>query len=531
MEYKVINTDGYRQIMSEYHVGSLTAKAVSAMNYTTQEMASFFHEKEYPVYRHESLEKIRQILDEALHNNRKVFIYGDYDCDGICATTIMVKVLNKLGIENGYYIPNRAAENYGLNCERVRQASERGYQIVLTVDNGVSAHEALRLAKDLGMTRIVTDHHIINDDVDCEVLCHPSLFAEDYRYLCGAGVAYLIADYLGLVDDSIKALAMLATISDVMRLKYFNVKLVKQGLEVVNNHRYPNIDILGRDLKYPVTEREISFNIAPKVNTTGRLFDLCNPNNTVRFFLTDDIRTMTVLAAQINELNEKRKDLVTQQYQLIMNDCDFSRPFIIYYNEALHEGLIGLIANKLLYETNKPTVILTKSNDVLKGSGRSKSELNLMNLLSGYDYYETFGGHAKAFGISLKPENLAEFEKYISENYTPEEVTTECLEVEMSDLTRENLDELFSYAPFGEARRIPVLKVNCDGYLDFRTLSTPDKLKWQLNECISAMKMNDSRGYEYYSGASRLCFYGSLSSSVFNRRINYTLWCDSVEIL
>ena len=187
MEYKVINTDGYRQIMSDYHVGSLTAKAVSAMNYTTQEMASFFHEKEYPVYRHESLEKIRQILDEALHNNRKVFIYGDYDCDGICATTIMVKVLNKLGIENGYYIPNRAAENYGLNCERVRQASERGYQIVLTVDNGVSAHEALRLAKELGMTRIVTDHHIITDDVDCEVLCHPSFFAEDYRYLCGAG--------------------------------------------------------------------------------------------------------------------------------------------------------------------------------------------------------------------------------------------------------------------------------------------------------------------------------------------------------
>ena len=180
MEYKVINTDDYRQIMSEYHVGSLTAKAVSSMNYTPQEMASFFHEKEYPVYCHESLEKIKMILNDALVNNRKVFIYGDYDCDGICATTIMVKTLNKMGIENGYYIPNRARENYGLNCERVKQASDRGYQIVMTVDNGVSAHEALRLAKELGMTRIVTDHHIITEEVDCEVLCHPSLFDEDY---------------------------------------------------------------------------------------------------------------------------------------------------------------------------------------------------------------------------------------------------------------------------------------------------------------------------------------------------------------
>lgn len=531
MEYKVINTDGYRQIMSEYHVGSLTAKAVSSMNYTSQEMASFFHEKEYPVYRHESLEKIKQIFDDALLNKKKIFIYGDYDCDGICATTIMVKTLNKMGIENGYYIPNRARENYGLNSERVQQASDRGYQIVMTVDNGVSAHEALDLAKKLGMTRIVTDHHIITEEVDCEVLCHPSLFDEDYQYLCGAGVAYLIADYLGLADDSIKALAMLATISDVMQLKYFNVRLVKQGLEVVNDHRYPNIDILGRDMKYPVTEREISFNIAPKVNTTGRLFDMANPNNTVRFFLSDDIRTMSVLAAQINELNEKRKDLVTEQYQLIMKDCDFSRPFIIYYNEALHEGLIGLIANKLLYETNKPTVILTKSNGVLKGSGRSKSELNLMHLLSGYDYYETFGGHAKAFGISLKPENLGDFEQYIYHNYVPEEAVTECLEVELSDLTRENLDELFSYAPFGEGRRIPVLKINCSSYLDYRTLSTPDKLKWQLNDCLSVMKMNDTRGYGYYAQAGNLCFYGSLTAGIFNRRTSYTLWCDSVEIL
>ena len=167
----------------------------------------------------------------------------------------------------------------------------------------------------------------------------------------------------------------------------------------------------------------------------------------------------------------------------------------------------------------------------MKGSGRSKSELNLMNLLSGYDYYETFGGHAKAFGISLKPENLSEFEKYINENYIPEEVATDCLEVELSDLTRENLDELFSYAPFGESRRIPVLKVNCDRYLDFRSLSTPDKLKWQLNDCMSVMKMNDSKGYGYYAETEKLCFYGSLSAGVFNRRTNYTLWCDSVEIL
>lgn len=531
MEYRVLNTEGYREIMAEYHTGSLMAKVVSSFNYSPEELASFFHEKEYGVYRHESLEAIRQIFMDARENNRKIFIYGDYDCDGICATTIMVKVLNELGIENGYYIPDRARENYGLNCERVQQAYDRGYQIVMTVDNGVSAHEALELAGSLNMTRIVTDHHIITRTPDCEVLCHPSLFDEDYRYLCGAGVAYLIADYLGVADEGIKALAMLATISDVMELKFFNVWLVKQGLQVVNDHKYPNIDILGADMKFPVTEREISFNIAPKVNTTGRLFDMCNANNTVRYFLSNDINEMRVLSRQINRLNEKRKELVNEQYQMIVNDCDMSQPFIIYCNEALHEGLIGLIANKLLYETNKPTIILTGSNGLLKGSGRSKSALNLMELLSGYNYYETFGGHAKAFGISLKKENLEEFRSYILERYEPEPSETECVEVLSSDFSRANLEELFSHAPFGQGRRMPLFKVILDDLIDYRSLGSPYKLKWQINNVFSIMRLNDVYGYSCYYGKENLAFYGNLSQGTFNRRITYTLWCDNIEII
>ena len=531
MKYRVMNTGDYREIMNQYHTGSLLAKVVSSFNYSPSELASFFNEKQYGTYYHESLQAINEILLKARENRQKVFIYGDYDCDGICATAIMVKLLNKLGIENGYYIPNRARENYGLNCERVQQAHDRGYDIVMTVDNGVSAHEALRLAKQLGMVRIVTDHHVITAAPDCEVLCHPSLFDEDHSYLCGAGVAYLIADYMGEVDDSIRVLAMLATISDVMELKFFNVFLVKQGLQAVNDHRYPNIDILGYDMKFPVTEREISFNIAPKVNTTGRLFDMCNRNNTVRYFLSDDVNEMRILARQINELNNKRKDLVSRQYRMIKNDCDFSQPFIIYCNEDLHEGLIGLIANKILHETNKPTVILTASGDLLKGSGRSKSELNLMELLSGYNYYETFGGHAKAFGISLKKDNLEEFRKYINENYVPEETAEDCVEVRSSDFTRENLEELFRYAPFGQGRRLPVFRVLLDDYRELRSLSTPDKLKWNVSSCFSIMKLGDDRGYGYYRGRKDLRFYGTLSSGVFNHMITYTLWCDNVELI
>ena len=219
MKYRKIDTDRYTELMSRYHIGSLLAKVVSTYDYSEEELDSFFHAVNYQTYYHESLRQIAELLSEVRSENRRVFIYGDYDCDGICATSILVHCLNKLSIANGYYIPNRFTEGYGLNIERVKQARTKGYDVLITVDNGVSAHEALIWAKENGMTVVVTDHHLISETVECDILCHPSLFAKDYSYLCGAGVVYLLADYMGLTDNVIRVLAMLATIGDVMEVE------------------------------------------------------------------------------------------------------------------------------------------------------------------------------------------------------------------------------------------------------------------------------------------------------------------------
>ena len=463
MQYEVINTDSYRQIMEKYQVGSLLAKIVSSFCYTEDDLVPFFMPKTYGTYYHESFSAIEEVLKEAKINNRKVFVFGDYDCDGICATTLLVKVLSKLGIQNGYYIPNRFTEGYGLNIDRVMQAYEKGYEILITVDNGVSAHEALKYAKSVGMTVIVTDHHVIGEEVECDILCHPSLFEEDYQYLCGSGVVYVLADYLGLADEEMTELAMIATIGDVMELKGFNIQLVNEGLAVLNNHGSKSIDILSNNLRYPCDETDVGFRIVPKINSIGRLADMANANQAVRFLLAEDVTEIMALAEQINRLNDLRKEMTNQQYQKVSESCDKDEDFIIVVDESLHEGIVGILAGKLCDSLNKPCIVFTESGGLLKGSGRSIPSVDIFEVVSGFkDNCVALGGHPQACGISIEKDKLADFKQYLKDNYQAVDYVPvkKCIEVTNEDLTRENIDEVFSYGPYGQGRQMPILRLN-----------------------------------------------------------------------
>lgn len=462
MQYKVIDTGNYRQIMDKYHVGSLLAKIVSSFNYTEEELVSFFVPEKYGTYCHESFERIKEIMQEAKEKGLKVFVFGDYDCDGICATALMVRLLEMLGIENGYYIPNRFTEGYGLNVTRVMQASQKGYDVLITVDNGVSAYEALNYAGNAGMKVIVTDHHVISEEVNCDILCHPQLFADDYRYMCGTGVIYLLADYLGLADAWMKELAMIATIGDVMELKGFNVQLVREGLKLFNEHAVKCIDVMGGSLKYPCDETDMAFRIVPALNSIGRLADRANPNQAVRFLLTDDIREIQVLAQQIRNLNEQRKAMTSAQYELVRSLYKESEDFAVICDESLHEGITGILAGKLCDEMKKPCIVFTQSGELLKGSGRSIPSVDIFKTVSGFaDRCVALGGHPQACGITIEKSRYDEFISYLKDNYHGSEYVPvkECIELNYQDLTRENIDEVFRYSPYGQGRKIPVLRL------------------------------------------------------------------------
>lgn len=532
MEYKSLDVADYESLMDRYHINSLLAKVVSSLQYNPDELDSFFNPRHYGLLKHDSFEEFNKVINDIIDNDRGVFVFGDYDCDGICATSIMVSLLNKLKIRNGYYIPNRFTEGYGLNLSRLKQAHEKGYEVLITVDNGVAANDALKWARDNGMTTIVTDHHVINERVEADVLCHPSLLPPDYRHLCGAGLAYCLADYLSLADEKLKVLAMIATIADVMELKGFNLQLVREGLQLIRQHRFPHLEMLLEEDVSHVDETDVSFKIAPRINSAGRMADIANPNNVVSFLLTDSMLEASHLAVQINQVNSIRKNLTSQQYLLVRQSYDPADDFLIVYLEGLHEGIVGSLASRLSSETNKPCIIFTSAAGLLKGSGRGIDGLDLEQLLNGFrDRSVAFGGHKGACGITIAAERLPDLRDYIKSNYKVRQASKNVVEVGLNELSRENLEELFSYKPFGQGRKLPLFKLTAGPLNDLRKLKNEQQLKWQLTDFLSVLSFSDNEGYDSYLGCGKLHFIGEIRENRFRDRISYVMYPEEIRKL
>lgn len=528
MIYQKTDISNYQKLMETYSINSLLAKVLSAMKYDEQDIASFFNPlKEYKLD-DKVFKPIKECLEIIKKENKKVFIFGDYDCDGICGTTIVKKILDKLEIENGFYIPNRLDEGYGLSMDKLKMAYQKGYEVLITVDNGVSSAEALKFAKEKEMISIVTDHHIITQTVNCDYLLHPSLLNEDYNYLCGSGIVYLLANYLDLQDPSMTVLAMVATIADVMPVKGANVKIIKDGINFLNQGLYKNILALDK-FNFPINEENVAFKIVPKINAVGRMADIANVNNVVRFLLSEDNREINSLAAQIIKVNNARLQLTRQQNELVKKEIDANENFNLIYLPELHEGLLGLIATRIADKTKKVTFIMTDSLSQIKGSGRSNGEVDILGMLEDFrDSTIALGGHKQACGITIEKDMLYSFKEYLKEklDHHKNEVVEEYIVVDTKDLTAQNIEELFYYRPFGQGRRLPLLKVTIDNIADYISLRNEYQLKWKCRdlEFISF----DNKGYEHYKNRDRLKVYGYLQENSFNGRVSYQIMIKDI---
>lgn len=523
MSYKKVETKDYNELMSKYHIGSLLAKIVASWGYNEKDLATFFCPLTKYELDDEIFAPIKNALEKIKEEKSKVFIFGDYDCDGISATTIMSMILTKLNIEHGYYIPDRQKEGYGLNLERLKQAYQRGYKVLITVDNGVSCKEQLAWAKEHDMHVIVTDHHSICMDFDRDEFLHPTLLKEDYQYLCGASIVYLLAIYMGLADDKMSILAMLATISDVMSLKGINIKIVRDGLALFNKHRYYNLEVLDK-LTFPVNENDLAFKIIPKINAIGRLSDKANVNTLVKFLLCEDKKSIDHYASEVNNLNELRKKMTSEQYELV-KDSSLSDKVNFIYHSGLHEGLLGIIAAMVMNTNNKPSFIMTDSIEGIKGSARSLNGTDLICLLDKYrDNFIQLGGHASACGYTISYEKLNDLKEYLEENIDEysSAIETECLQLEQSDLVEDKIKEVFNYRPFGQDRKLPLMMITFTDIKDYRKLKTDTQLKWTLNNCLQIISF-DNKGYEYYLDKNTITVVGELQENIFNNHSYYQI--------
>lgn len=425
------------------------------------------------------------IIKNAILDKKKIAIYGDYDCDGVCSTTILYKVLQALGANFKYHIPNREDEGYGMNSNRIRKLKEEGVEVILTCDNGISAMEEVKLAKELGMTVVITDHHDIpyveeggkrkNVIPEGDAVINPKQDdSYPFKELCGAGIALKFSEQLvkamGKNFDEFKYLyqfAAMATVCDVVELLDENRIIVKEGLKIINNNPNKGLNELIKVSKLEgktIGEYHFGFVLGPCVNATGRLE---TADLSVELLITEDDDRARKLAQKLHDLNAKRQDMTEESVERVLekikNEKNKDDKVIFVYDEEIHESIAGIVAGRVREYYNLPTIIMTKGKDMPKGSGRSIEGYNMFEELNKCkEYIDKFGGHPMAAGLSVKKENLPLLKKaLLSKCELTDEDIIPVIKID-SPIAIEKIDEslvcdIESLRPFGKGNNGPLL--------------------------------------------------------------------------
>lgn len=454
MAFDLLEVDE-KEICEKWHVSPLCGKLIASSTIDEEEIRDLLSDDDHlSTSRASCVLQACERIQKAQRNHEKIFVGGDYDADGICSTAIMKKTLDEMGIPNGYYIPDRFKEGYGLSVKTVELAHQKGYDIIMTVDNGVKAHDALRRAKELGMYVIVTDHHEIDEEIEADIVVHPDYMESEYAYLSGAGVALEISRNLigsGSRYDELVAMCAVALIGDVMPLWRETRKLVKHGISVLKQGRPRSL----RVLLYPneaVDETAIAFHIVPKLNAVGRMNDISNVNTLVPYLLCQNESDITRYSAQLNAVNDRRKQLSEQESRQAEKHMDDSLLPIIY-QEDFHEGICGLVAGRIANKYHKPVLVMAKSEDVIKGSGRSIPGFNMFEFFRDFEETCAFGGHEMAVGISVKEDRFDSFSQHVKAKLQTIELPAiddhqKAISISSDDVTFENLTDLEKLSPY-----------------------------------------------------------------------------------
>ena len=369
----------------------------------------------------EAVEKIRQHLQRG----SKICIYGDYDVDGVTAICLVFEFLKNLTDNLEWYIPVRQQEGYGINNEALKKIRDRGADLLISVDCGISACEEVRYAHELGLDTIITDHHTPGEEIPDGVVINPKQPGCPYPYkeLCGCGVGYKLIQALqrtfGLPKKTIKKgldLVGVATIADIVPLLDENRTLVKYGLKAVNSRKRVGLASLihaigGNFAEKTLSSTDVAFILGPHINAGGRVD---TAESSLKLLMTEDKHEAEALAYKLIDNNNLRKSLQARGLDLAQKNLkeQDNRLLVLVAGEDIHEGVAGIVAGKLKEEYNRPTLIVTESEKagVLKGTGRSVDSVNLYELLKTQeDLLLNFGGHKAACGFSLKKEDLPAF--------------------------------------------------------------------------------------------------------------------------
>ncbi|HYJ21609.1 MAG TPA: single-stranded-DNA-specific exonuclease RecJ, partial [Solirubrobacterales bacterium] len=418
-----------RAVADGLDLSEAVAVTLVRRGYRTPELARTFlaADESHPAAAFGSMGPIVDRVRAAVAAAERITIHGDFDVDGVCATTIMVSTLRELGAECDWLIPDRIGDGYGLSAANVEKLAKRGTKLMITVDCGITGVEEVRLARELGIETIVTDHHQAGDELpDCLIL-HPEISSYPFVSLCGTAVAWKLACALredgGELDLDLVALA---TVADVVPLVGENRSLVKRGLVEMRRTKRPGLRALMAASKCEPTrldEGDLAFRLAPRINAAGRLY---RADAGVELLLTEDEGRAEEIAAELGRANSERRarerevDTAAEAARRELPEALREAPGLVLAGEEWHPGVVGIVASRLVERHHRPVVVVSLDGEGGgRGSGRSIPGFDLLAALQACsEHLESFGGHRAAAGLSLRAENLDAFREAFAAHAT-----------------------------------------------------------------------------------------------------------------
>ena len=414
--------------LKEYNISENIAKILDSRGINKiEEVKKFFsddYDEGYDPFLMHDMKRAVERINNAIENEEKILVYGDYDADGITSTVLLVETLVSLGADVSSYIPNRFEEGYGPNKDAFSKIIKSGISLIITVDNGIAGVDEVELANSLGCDVIITDHHKIQDEIPkAYAVIHPEHPEGQYPFgkLAGVGVAFKLAHaLLEIYPDFLLDLVAIGTVADMVSLTDENRIFVKQGIELLNEDPRIGIKILLElsNITTNIDEQTIGFYIAPKLNSIGRM-DSAKVG--LSFLMAEDASVAKSLAEQIEEYNVQRKEvtenIVKDVIETIENN-DIKNKSVIMVSGDYHEGVLGIVASNIAEKYQRPVLIMNNKEGILKGSARSVFEFNIYTAINKIgDKFIAYGGHTLAAGFSFDEQNFKEIEKALCDEF------------------------------------------------------------------------------------------------------------------
>ena len=493
--WKVLNTDADKSLIDVL----LANRNLPLIHLDKFKLSDKLHDP----YLLEDMDKAVSRILEAIKNNEKIAVYGDYDVDGVCSTVLMVKLFQKLNYEIKYFLPDREKEGYGLKIAGIDEALKNNIDLLITVDNGISSQEAINYANEKGLEVIITDHHLQEGELPAAyAVVNPNRKDSKYPFkgICGAGVVYKLIHAIGqkvLDTDNFKNFMLLnldlvcmATIADMVPLIDENYAICKFGLKSLEETMRPGLvelkkisGVLGKNIT-PIT---IGFYLAPRINAAGRLK---HASLAVDLLLSETIEQAKKFVNELNNLNLKRQSLQKTYLDAVISEIENegieNKKILIVENESWSPGLIGLISGRVKEKYYLPAFAFTTDKDGnFVGSARSIDNFNITKALTKLNHlFINYGGHEKAAGVTIPADNFNQFKqeitKYAKENISESDLVQDLTVdsyVGPEQLNESMIQMIGKIGPFGEANPEPVIAMEKVKIVDIMLIGQGKHLK------------------------------------------------------